>query len=221
MIEDEVIDVMKIWLISDTHGKHEELIMPDNIDMVISAGDGGTYKDPYNCKPDLDMFLVWFNSLPIKHKVYIPGNHDTAMESDLIEESLYQEINFLFHESIEIDGVKIFGSPYTPAFLGWAYNSTNEELVELWKDIPNDLDILVTHGPPWGILDRCADGYRAGCKHLLYEVERAKPKYHVFGHIHEDGGKKEHHGETEFINASILDLGYKHHNNGHLIEITK
>ena len=211
---------MKIWLISDTHGKHEELLIPDHIDMVISAGDGGTYKNPYECKADLHRFLTWFNNLPIKHKVYIPGNHDTAMEAGLIEEEIYQEVYILKHESIEIDGVKIFGSPYTPAFYDWAYNSTEEELVELWKDIPNDLDILVTHGPPLGILDKCQDGYRAGCRHLLYEVERANPKYHVFGHIHEDGGKEEEHNGTKFINASTLDLRYQHHNDGQIIQIT-
>ena len=212
---------MKIWLISDTHGKHEELTIPDNIDMVISAGDGGTYKNAFMCKKDLDMFLEWFNNLPIKHKVYIPGNHDTAMESGLIEEDSYQEINFLLHESIEIDGVKIFGSPYTPAFYSWAYNSTEHELIELWKDIPDDIDILVTHGPPFGILDKCLDGYQAGCKSLLKKVLEVKPKYHVFGHIHEDGGKEEDHGDTKFINASVLNLQYNHHNDGQLIEILK
>jgi Icc-related predicted phosphoesterase len=218
---DKVIDVIKIWLISDTHGKHEELLIPDHIDMVISAGDGGTYKNPHECKADLDRFLTWFNTLPIKHKVYIAGNHDTAMEAGLIEEEIYQEVYILKHESIEIDGVKIFGSPYTPAFFNWAYNSTEEELVELWKDIPNDLDILVTHGPPNNILDRCRDGYRAGCKNLLKRVIEVKPKYHVFGHIHEDGGKKEEHDGVIFINASILDLRYQHHNDGQIIELNQ
>ena len=212
---------MKIWLISDTHGKHEELIIPDNIDMLISAGDGGTYKNPHHCKPDMDRFLTWFNNLPIEHKVYIPGNHDTAMEAGMIEEEMYQEVYILKHEFIEIEGIRIFGSPYTPAFYDWAYNKTSYELMRLWKilEVHTDLDILVTHCPPWGILDKCQDGYRAGCRHLLYEVERAKPKYHVFGHIHEDGGKEEEHNGTKFINASILDLRYNHHNNGQIIEL--
>lgn len=212
---------MKIWLISDTHGKENELTVPENIDMVISAGDGGTYKNPFSCKKDLDKFLTWFNDLPIEHKIYVPGNHDTAMEEELIEEEIYQEIFFLFHQSFETQGIRIFGSPYTPAFYNWAYNSTEKELEELWKDIPNDLDILVTHGPPKNILDRCQDGYRAGCKHLLNAVKDTKPKYHVFGHIHEDGGKQEVYDGTTFINASVLDLQYQMSNNGHIIEINK
>ena len=210
---------MKIWLISDTHGKHEELTIPDNIDMVVSAGDGGTYKNPFHCKPDMEMFLTWFNNLPIEHKVYIPGNHDTAMEAGLIEEETYQNIHILKHEFIEIEGIRIFGSPYTPAFYNWAYNSTDLELYNLWKDIPNDLDILVTHGPPHYILDRCDDGYRAGCKHLMNRVLVVKPKYHVFGHIHEDGGKVEEIDGTTFINASILNLRYNHSNDGRIIEL--
>tara|TARA_R110000822_G_scaffold128813_9_gene264742 strand:- start:23 stop:661 length:639 start_codon:yes stop_codon:yes gene_type:complete len=212
---------MKIWLISDTHGKHEELVIPDNIDMVISAGDGGTYKNPYQCKIDLDTFLGWFNNLPIKHKVYVPGNHDTAMESGLIDEEIYQDVHIVKHEFIYIGGVKIFGSPYTPAFFDWAYNSTEKELVELWEDIPYDIDILVTHGPPFGILDMCQNVFKAGCKSLLKKVLEVKPKYHVFGHIHEDGGKEEQHGDTKFINASVLNLKYDHHNDGQIIEIIK
>lgn len=210
---------MKIWLISDTHGKEDELEVPEDIDMVISAGDGGTYKNPHSCKPDLDKFLTWFNELPIKYKIYVPGNHDTAMEAELIEEEIYQEIFFLYHELIEIEGIRIFGSPYTPWFYNWAYNSTEEELEELWKDIPEGLELLVTHGPPKGILDECEDGYRAGCEHLLAEVIKTKPKYHIFGHIHEDGGKQEVHGDTTFINASVLNLMYNKSNNGKIITI--
>jgi len=210
---------MKIWLISDTHSKENDLKIPEGIDMVMSAGDGGTYKNPKLCKEDLNNFLAWFNDLPIEHKVYVPGNHDTAMEAGLIDEMYYQNIFFLKHESIEIEGIKIFGSPYTPAFYNWAYNSTEEELIELWKDIPKNLDFLITHGPPKGILDRCQDGYRAGCDHLMKKVKEIKPKYHVFGHIHEEGGKKEDHEHTIFINASVLNLNYNKSNNGQIIEI--
>lgn len=210
---------MKIWLISDTHGKEDELSVPEGIDMVISAGDGGTYKNSFMCKKDLDMFLEWFNDLPIEHKIYVPGNHDTAMEAGLIDEQIYQEVYILKHEFIEVNGVKIFGSPYTPAFYSWAYNSTEQELMELWKDIPTDLDFLVTHGPPKNILDRCRDGYRAGCEHLLEAVKITKPKYHVFGHIHEDGGKQEKFNGTTFINASVLNLEYQKDNNGQIVEI--
>ena len=212
---------MKVWLISDTHGKELELDIPEDIDMIISAGDGGTYKNPYHCKRDLVYFLEWFNKLPIKYKVYIPGNHDTAMEAGLIDAKEYPEIHMIIHESLEIEGIKMFGSPYTPWFYDWAYNSTEKELKELWKDIPEGLDFLITHGPPNGILDRCEDGYRAGCEQLLNVVKSMKPRYHVFGHIHEDGGKQELHDETLFINASVLDLSYMKSNNGYVLDIQK
>jgi len=208
----------RIWLFSDSHGKHEELGVPENIDIAICAGDMGTYKNPFECRADLDRSLLWYNELPIEHKLYIPGNHDTALEADLVYPIKYLNIEVLIHQAIEIEGIKIFGSPYTPAFYNWAYNSTEEELKKLWEDIPSDTDILVTHGPPKNILDRCQDGYRAGCQHLMDRINIVKPKIHVFGHIHEDGGKEEIYPDTIFYNASVLDLQYQHHNNGHIIE---
>lgn len=228
---------MRIWLFSDPHGKHRELTVPEDIDMAICAGDMGTYKNPNLCKKDLHNGLEWFNNLDqIDFKIYVPGNHDTALEAELIHPTQYKWIDILNHEYAEFDGIKIFGSPYTPSFgVNWAYNAWSDEKHEidwswknkntypmiepLWEDIPEDLDILITHGPPHGILDRCADGYRAGCKHLMERINEVKPKIHVFGHIHEDGGKSEAYPDTTFYNASVLDLRYQHNNNGHVIEI--
>ena len=210
---------MKVWFISDPHSKHQELIVPDNIDMVIHAGDAGTYKSPYNCKRDLENGLQWFNDLDIDTKIYVPGNHDTALEYGLIHPTQYKNIEFLVHEYIEIDDLKIFGSPYTPTFFNWAYNKGEKEIKELWKDIPEDLDILITHGPPKDVLDRCQDGYRAGCPHLKEKVLEVSPKIHVFGHIHEEGGKTEEKENTLFINAAVLDLKYNHANNGVIIDV--
>lgn len=208
-----------IWIISDTHTTENKLEIPSNIDIVVCAGDMGTFKDPNLCYPDLDRGLKWLDSLEIEHKIYVPGNHDTAMELDLIEYGDYSNIIFLLHGDTTIEDIKFFGSPYTPAFYDWAYNSTKEVLKELWKDIPLDTDILITHGPPKGILDRCQDGYRAGCSHLLERVKEIKPKLHVFGHIHEDGGKTEHHNGIDFYNASVVNLSYQHSNNGHVIRM--
>jgi len=97
----------------------------------------------------------------------------------------------LYDESIELDcGIKIWGSPYSPEFCGWAFSLKSEaDSCEHWKNIPDDTDILITHGPPLGILDRCSNGHKAGDACLLKEVkERVKPKYHLFGHIHEAYG---------------------------------
>lgn len=210
---------MKLWLISDTHGKHGHLDVPKDIDMIIHAGDGGTYRGAHLCKPDLENCLHWFDSLDVKYKIYVPGNHDTAMEAGLINIEDYPTVTFLNHETEIVGGLKIFGSPWTPYFHDWAYNAVEEDLEYLWMDIPGNLDILITHGPPAGILDRCQDGYRAGCHSLKDRIGKVKPKIHVFGHIHEDGGKVEEGKNTKFFNASVVNLAYSVSNNGHIIEI--
>lgn len=220
---------MKIWLISDTHGKHHELILPE-VDMVIHAGDMGTYRDPHmNVNGILDS-LAWYRSLPIKHKVLIAGNHCTSIERGLIDKKEFEGITFLQHEFAEVGGLKIFGSAYTPSFGdGWAYNVARHKIGEYWKDIPTGLDILVTHGPAKGILDitenQNGELVQCGCKALLNRIIEVAPKYHVFGHIHPEtnghnaGILKVNGIDTTFINAAVVNLQYKIHNNGFIIEI--
>lgn len=119
-------------------------------------------------------------------------------------------ITILYDEAIELDcGIKIWGSPYSPEFMGWAFSlKTPKDSVDLWQQIPDDTDILMTHGPPHGIQDECSNGFHAGDAALLKEVkERVKPKYHLFGHIHEAYGATVI-GPTTFINASICTLKY-------------
>jgi Icc-related predicted phosphoesterase len=207
----------RIWVISDTHALHEDIEVPPDIDLVIHAGDAGTSKNPTLCEEDLRIGLKWLNELPIKDKVYVPGNHDTALEAGLIDLMEYENIYFLLHESIVIDGIHIFGSPYTPHFNNWAYNVAPKNLKRTWENIPTGVDILITHGPPKGILDRCQDGYKAGCEELKLKVQEIKPKIHIFGHIHECGGLHNRIDGTHYINASVLDAQYALCNNGHVI----
>ena len=103
--------------------------------------------------------------------------------------------------------IKIWGSPFTPEFLNWAFMGTPEKRKALWAEIPEHLDILITHGPPFGILDRTIDGENAGCPHLLKAVQSKKPKIHLFGHIHEGYGTLEIDG-TLFVNASLCNERY-------------
>lgn len=137
---------------------------------------------------------------------------------------------FLRHEVKEVAGLKIFGSPYTPSFgHGWAYNIPRNKLDVYWKDIPTGVDILVTHGPPKGILDLTenSDGtlFQCGCKSLLNRVKEVKPRFHVFGHIHPEtlcpnaGVLKVTGIETTFINAAVVNLQYEIDNHGIVIEI--
>lgn len=210
---------MKIWLISDTHGKHGELEIPKGIDMVIHAGDGGTSKNPIHCALDYRNFLAWYHSLDIEYKVMINGNHDTCFELGVVTiDEIPESIIYLEDEAKVIAGIKFYGSPQTPFFLNWAYNIVPEEIGKYWNAIPEDTEILITHGPAKGILDRCDDGYRAGCPDLLKKIKVIKPKLHVFGHIHEDGGKQEDHNGVTHVNASILNLSYQKSNNGIIID---
>ena len=103
--------------------------------------------------------------------------------------------------------IKIWGSPFTPEFMNWAFMGTPSMLKLVWSQIPANLDVLITHGPPFQILDMTMDGCNAGCPLLLEKVKVLKPKYHIFGHIHECYGMREK-GETAFINASLCNAAY-------------
>lgn len=96
-----------------------------------------------------------------------------------------------------------------PEFYNWAFNlPRGEQCLAKWNQIPAEIDILITHGPPIGHGDLCSSGLRAGCVELLATVqERVKPKYHVFGHIHEGYGITSD-GKIFFVNASTCDVNY-------------
>ena len=186
---------MKILTISDTHCMHNNFIDTrfEGIDMIIHAGDMSNMRDPYRNEGEVRDFITWFSNIPIKHKICIAGNHDTSIEKGLITKDNFEQakIIYLCHESIEIEGIKIFGSPYTPNFNDWAFNKNLNKLARLWDVIPKDTDILVTHGPPKYILDLSSNRDNVieycGDKTLLNKVLEIEPKYHIFGHIHNSG----------------------------------
>lgn len=210
---------MNILNLADTHNLHHELNLDlSNIDMIIHAGDFTRSKSPAFNSPEAENFLQWFSSLPVKYKVLVPGNHDTSLAAKYFsKDTLKTEfgIDVLIHESIVIEGIKIFGSPYTPTFgTGWAYNVARHKLQPYWDCIDLDTDILVTHGPPYNTLDAAENGKdftKVGDKTLMNRVHELNILYHIFGHIHEDAGKtlKLHNLDTIFINASVVNLAYK------------
>lgn len=223
---------MRIWAISDTHLKHGFLDIPlEGIDMLIVAGDMGTYRDAILNHVGVYDTLTWIQSLAhIKYKVVIAGNHDTSIENGYLDvKASFPDIIYLKHESVTIEGVNIFGSPYTPSFgTGWAFNVPRQKLDDYWKQIPTNTDILVTHGPPKGILDLTEEGhlfFQCGCKALLRHVKEIEPKYHIFGHIHTEadcpnsGILEIQHCKTKFVNASVVNLQYNVVNNGYILEI--
>ena len=115
---------------------------------------------------------------------------------------------YLEDTGTNVNGFEIWGSPITPWFYDWAFNrERGQEIRRHWDRIPASTQILVTHGPPHGILDRTVRGDEVGCLDLRVVVDAMKPELHVFGHIHEAHGR-ERHEETEFVNACVLDEHY-------------
>mgnify|MGYP006291605781 CR=1 FL=1 len=196
---------MKLIVISDTHGQHRSLEIPDG-DVLIHAGD----LTRHGTLGDVREFNNFLGTLPHPHKIVIAGNHDFCFEKDrkACEEILTNCI-YLQDQEVVIDGVKFYGSPWQPWFYDWAFNlQRGPEIRAKWELIPEDTDVLITHGPPHGIEDMTAQGEHAGCQDLLEVIEEIKPKMHIFGHIHEGYGVTVNR-ETTFINASSADQLYR------------
>jgi Icc-related predicted phosphoesterase len=226
---------MKIWHISDTHTYHDLLTIPTGIDMVIFSGDCSNPRDPYTNEPEVRKFIDWFGSLPIKHKVFVAGNHDTSIEKGLVTKDDFDSncIHYLENDHITIEGVKIFGSPYTPTFgYGWAFNKARNKLDRIWASIiDTDSDIIVVHGPPKGMLDLGVDRNHkmefCGCKSLWNVVKSINPKLMLFGHIHNcsdaiNAGTRTVDGlKTIFSNGSVVTDGKfgKLSSNGNILKI--
>lgn len=203
---------MKIVLISDTHTKEEKLNLPEG-DLLLHAGDL-SYDGHLACLND---FNEWCGRQKAKFKygiVAIAGNHDLTLDPNNIRykpaaKDLFTNFTYLDDSGTEINGLKIWGSPIQPWFHDWAFNrQRGTEIKDHWDLIPDTTDVLITHGPPYGILDK-PFGRRpsVGCVDLLEAVNRIKPKLHVFGHIHGDYGIQVVNGIT-FVNASSVDEAY-------------
>jgi|3_EtaG_2_1085321.scaffolds.fasta_scaffold00107_2 Icc-related predicted phosphoesterase len=186
---------MKIWHISDTHENAHKLIIPKNIDIVIHSGDAASRKDPYQNEPGLRGFLEWYGSLNISHKIYVAGNHDTSLAAGVVTRKDIESkgIIYLHNESVKVAGLNIWGSPFVSQYGEWAYMCPPEELKDIWEEIPEDTDIVVTHSPPLGMLDLTHDSYvrergnyyrQCGCEHLAKKIDDVSPILHCFGHIH-------------------------------------
>jgi hypothetical protein len=185
---------------------------------------------------DIHDFLKWFQKQNYDELIFIAGNHDRKFETDPLDvKSILEQyplVTYLEDDWVIVgDGdphdpnvktAKIYGSPWQPEFYNWAFNLPRNgwELEQKWKDIPEDTDILVTHGPPQGHLDASGPPWNQpnlGCELLRVRVDDLKPKIHVFGHIHGSAGHKEY-GGTHFINASILNEDYVQVNDGVTID---
>ncbi len=153
-------------------------------------------------------FLDWFGKQPFTHKIFIAGNHDFFFEREkasVIKSMLPEGVHYLKEEVCYVNGVKIWGSPYTPLFYRWAFNKhRGAPLAKHWNNIPADADVVLTHGPVYGILDVVINEQHAGDRDLLKKILEVKPKVHVCGHIHESYGMVRRQG-IKFINACLLN----------------
>jgi Icc-related predicted phosphoesterase len=193
---------LRLVLLSDTHQLHRgEVEVPDG-DILIHAGDFTMFSKSMNAIVD---FNQWLGELP--HRcVVVPGNHEFFLEIDPSRRSLISNATVLINEGIEIQGLRIWGSPVTPLYGGAFGVSSAEDRRRLYARIPENTDVLITHGPPYGVLDSEANsGLHSGCRELFDAVMRVRPKLHVFGHVHGAYGtfQTEH---TTFVNAALLGI---------------
>jgi predicted phosphohydrolase len=193
---------MRIVAVADTHLFHEELAVPEG-DVFVHAGDmcrAGT-------REELVLAASWIASLPHATKIVVPGNHDWffAEQEETARALLGPTVTVLLDSGATIEGLSFWGSPWQPAFNDWAFNlPRGRPLAEKWALIPSATDVLITHGPPDGIGDHSSTGGRQGCKDLLERVNAVRPRLHLFGHIHEDGGTWSI-GGTVFANVTTWE----------------
>lgn len=194
---------VKICVFSDTHNTHRRLKIP-KCDILIFGGDAGiiSYKH-------LEDFNNWIGEQSAIHKIFVAGNHDRYLEEIGRDDCklFFTNAIYLENASVQIEGIKIWGSPYSVIFGNWSFMADSDYLKHIWEYIPKNTDIVISHGPAFGILD--VVGWKSqGCPELRKVIDEIKPRIHVSAHIHEEYGvfKREF---TEHINGSIMDETYQ------------
>ena len=221
---------VRVVCISDTHCNFPSL--PEG-DILIHAGDFCQFGTP----AEVAQFNTYLGTLPFKHRIVIAGNHDTAFDSEWFAlnvrgnpwfasvspedtKALLTNCTYLEDSGTTAEGYFIWGSPWVIAgFKGAFVRPDPRFFAQHYARIPETTDILVTHGPPKGILDECAD-YSLGSQPLLETVQAIRPKVHVFGHIHEGHGTHAT-SDTLFVNAAICDGEDKPTNNPVVLELPR
>lgn len=223
---------LKVWHISDTHGYHNLLQIPE-CDIVIFSGDESNNKNPYLNLSEFNEFILWYSGLPISKKIFVAGNHSASIAKRLIKKQdfIHKDIIYLENEYTYIEGLEIFGSPITPTFNDWYFMKSREKMDKFWSNV-DPVDIMITHGPPKYILDLSENknhklefcGDKALYRHV---IERIKPVLHCYGHVHSykeivnHGVKKIMDCATVFSNGAVVEdnkFGYLI-GNGNLFEI--
>jgi len=223
---------IRIVVISDTHGLHRELALPSG-DILVHAGD---FSNAGEQEQIFDL-ATWFGTLPHQAKVVIAGNHDITMDKDYYagrgQERFHANMNmsrsdrerkvdevrkglvsagtclYLEDQAASVCGISSYGSPWQPEFCDWAFNlARGAECRDKWKQIPQETDMLITHGPPLGHGDKNSERVSVGCADLADRIKHVKPRLHLFGHVHEGYGCTAD-GQTLYVNASNCDHSYR------------
>ncbi len=197
---------MHILHLSDTHSKHRLLQNLQCADVIIHSGDVSFA----GSEDEIIDFVEWFIALPHKYKIFIAGNHDNCLFGANID-GLPENIFYLCNSEVKIEGVKFYGMPM---FMEDSISGDYEKNIQ---KIPNDTDILITHQPPFCVLDSCKN-ITYGDRNLLQTVLKIQPKYHLFGHIHDAYGI-EKNDNTLFINAAVLNEHYEISNKPILLDL--
>jgi len=221
---------MRFVCTSDTHGYHRDPdLMPDG-DVLLHTGDFC----PTSKLPDVDKFGAWIAEViqtkKYRHAIVIAGNHDIPFEHEpkVAQKMLLghdPRIVYLQDQRFDLDGIKIWGSPWQPVFHDWAFNlPRGASLAQKWALIPEDTEVLLTHGPPYGTLDQCPHFRwrhvmeRVGCEALRERLDVLRPAFHQFGHVHESAGVHED-DHTLYLNAAFLDGKYLPRHDPHVVDM--
>lgn len=195
---------MRLVIVSDTHGLHEQHGIID-ADILIHCGDlcGGAGRG----QDELERLDAWFARQRVGDILVIGGNNDLSVERRLSRgQPVFQHARLLHDQGVEIGGLRFYGSPWVPELSGMAFYADRRALRAAWAAIPGDLDVLITHTPPAGVLDRSSSGAGLGCPQLAEAVAARAPRVHAFGHVHASYGVVTS-GPTTFVNASGLARG--------------
>ncbi len=198
---------MRLVIVSDTHSRHENLA-PLSGEVLIHCGDfcNGFSGD----EDDLVCLDDWFARQPFDLILCTGGNHDfVAQGRHAAGRNVFQNAVYLQDSPFVFRSVHFYGAPWVPQLQGWAYYLSDSELKVKWKLIPDNTDVLITHTPPWRILDSPTNPrIHAGCSHLLARVDELKPTIHCFGHNHASHGRR-NTTSTAFLNASVVNSQYE------------
>ena len=197
---------MKLVIISDSHGRHEDLGRLRG-DLLIHCGDSGNGFTRH--ADDVDRLDTWFGQQRFDRILCIGGNHDFEIQARAERGGpVFRNAEYLQDQAYEYRGVRFYGSPWTPELVNWAFYLDDDELRDRWELIPDEVEVLITHTPPFGILDRNSSGRNCGCRELQRRLLDLHPRIHCFGHIHASAGTTSMNGTT-FVNASMVNRRYE------------